>query len=148
MRDPDSSARAARRFEATHFFIVRLAKRFVAECGAHASPRNPAYHHTDPLSWETSDLKIFNHWIGPKGITVQGIAPRCWDFNGCHGEKARDKKFDDPISAMTIDQLIVIEEEDGIDLGSVRHHLLSRNWRHTHRNNSSRKGSRLNRRRH
>ena len=87
MRDPASSALAARRFTRTERFVIRTAKRLSATGSGHASALNPKFHFKDDRAWDTANYRDYHHWIGRGGVTKQGIAPRCVDRNGCYGHE-------------------------------------------------------------
>ena len=134
MRDSDSSARATRRFASTNAFVIRTAKRLSATGSGHASALNPQYHFKDDQAWDTANYRDYHHWIGRGGVSKQGIAPRCFDRNGCFGQKAFMAETHEGITVSHLiadaDELI---EDAGHSIVAEVHHVRSRLMRCTNK---------------
>lgn len=146
MRDPTSSALAARRFNTTRSFVIRTAKRLASTGSGHACPRNP-YPSEDARSGEYVAVNRWQNWIHHQGVTRQGIAPRCADHRGCYGQKVFTPRAAEVITFEHLRQDVAeLAAEGTFDLSSVCHHARSRLWRMTHKaacGRSSRKRAHL-----
>jgi hypothetical protein len=140
MRNPESSARAARRCASTNAFVIRMAKRLSATGSGHATAFNPAFHFKDARAWDTANPRDYWHWVERGGVSKQGIAPRCVDRNGCYGQKAIHPNAVEFIYVShLLDDVADLADEVGADLHPVAHHARSRLWRRTHRAPSGRR---------